>query len=368
MQIVSRTGLKMPDGPLLSRSGNFAALRALLLQDDGLFARQTLFLGNDYAKVDLQPSFGGGYVEFITVAENLFVVISDLDFVADTAFRYVGENWIRFSFNLSGSASLLFDGQDSARIEKQVSHLMLHPEGVVHSDHYFARTHCRWVSILCRKEHLTEILGFDPEAFPAELKRFVAYGEPSLYLNKRPLNRAMHRCVNEMFRKPSVVALRPLYLKAKAYEALYAYLEDFTADVEKRNRTEGLTRRDIDRLHEARSILDSDVAAEVALAGLARQVGLNRSKLSQGFHTLFGTTILDYNKMRRLATGYELLRNTDLSVSQIAERCGYRHVSSFSAAIKLQFGASPREMRAAPGEWSNVPAHAAAGQTTLLRK
>ncbi|MGH8309611.1 MAG: hypothetical protein ACRETX_07425, partial [Steroidobacteraceae bacterium] len=78
-------------------------MRNLLLQEDGRFARETLLLGNDYAKVDLQPSLGRGYVEFITVAENFVVVICELDFAADCAFKYLGENWIRFNFNLSGA-------------------------------------------------------------------------------------------------------------------------------------------------------------------------------------------------------------------------------------------------------------------------
>jgi AraC-like DNA-binding protein len=355
MLIVSRPALVMPDGPLLSRRNNFAVLRSLLTQEERPLARQTLLLGNDYARIDAEPVLARGYVEFVTVAENLIVVVSEMDFAADSAFRYLGENWIRFSFNLSGGASLLFDGLDRARIERGVSHLMLHPEGVVHTDVYFARSRTRWVSILCRKEHLIEILGFDPEAFPVELKRFLAYGEPSLYLNQRPLNRAMHRCVTDMFRTPSVQALRPLYLKGKAYEALYAYLDDFAADTRPRDRIAGLTRRDIDRLHEARSLLDSDATAEIALGDLARRLGLNRSKLSRGFHSLFGTTILEYSKSRRLAAAYELLRDTELSVTQVAERCGYRHVSTFSAAFKSQFRSSPREMRAAPEQWRRDP-------------
>ncbi|MGH8285700.1 MAG: helix-turn-helix domain-containing protein [Steroidobacteraceae bacterium] len=320
-------------------------MRNLLLQEDGRFARETLLLGNDYAKVDLQPSLGRGYVEFITVAENFVVVICELDFAADCAFKYLGENWIRFNFNLSGAASLLFDGRDNAQIERRTSHLMLHPEGVVHSDHYFGRTQGRWVSILCRREHLTQILGFDPEAFPPELMRFLAYGEPSPYLNTRPLNLAMYRCVTEIFRKPSVVALRPLYLKGKAYEALHAFLEDFARDAPGRDRAGGLSRRDIDRLHEARDILASSLEREIHLAQLARQVGLNRSKLSQGFHTLFGTTILDFSKTKRLEAACELLRSTDLTVGQVADRCGYRHISSFSAAFKAQFNRCPTEMR-----------------------
>ena len=345
MLVLSKPSIRPADGPLLSRNNNFAALRKFLQSDDGRFARETLLLGNDYAKIDLQPSLGRGYVEFITVAENFFIAISDLDFAADCAFRYLGENWIRFNFNLSGTATLLFDGSDTARIEQRMSHLMLHPEGVEHTDHYYARTQGRWVSILCRKEHLTEILGFDPEAFPTELKRFLAYGEPSLYLNRRPITAAMYRCVTEIFRKPSVVALRPLYLKGKAYEALYTFLEDFAADAAHRDHSTGLTRRDIDRLHEVRNLLERNTGTDIGLAQLSRHAGLNRTKLSQGFHALFGITILDFCRERRLEEAYRLLSETDLSVCQIAERCGYRHVSSLSAAFKSHFSHSPRSLR-----------------------
>lgn len=346
MLITSRANLARPDGPLLSRVGNFAALRDLLTHSDPHLAHETLLLGNDYARVEMQPGFARGYVEFIAVAENFFVTIQQLDFARNCAFHYPGENWIRFNFNLSGTASVLFDGRDGASIEQQTAHLMLHPEGVIHSDHYFHGSSGRWVSILCRKEHLTDIMGFDPEAFPRELRRFLADGEPSLYMAKRPISLAMLKCVNDFFRPTSTTALRPLFIKAKAYEAVYAFLEDCANDTRRSNSDSiPLSRRDIDRLHEARSLIESDPAGEIALAQLARRVGLNRSKLSQGFHRTFGVTILEFARVHRLNAAFELLRDTDLPVSQIAERCGYVHLSSFSAAFKNQFGISATNCR-----------------------
>lgn len=345
MLVVSRPSLRLPNGQLLSRANNFAALRELLAVDNGRFSRQTLLLGNDYARVELTPELGTGVVEFISVAENFFIAISELEFAADCAFKYLGENWIRFSFNLSGTAQMLFDGTRTASVESRMSHLLLHPEGVVHSDHYFGGSKGRWVSILCRKEHLTEIVGFDPEAFPQELKRFLAHGETSLYLNKRPINVPMYRCVTEMFRKPSVIALRPLYLKGKAYEALYTFLDDFAADTPRTERRLGLTRRDVDRLYEARALLERDPAQEIGLAQLSRQLGLNRTKLSQGFHALFGTTLFEFTRLKRMERAYELLRDSDLPIGQVAEQCGYQHASSFSAAFKAQYGRHPRSTR-----------------------
>jgi AraC-like DNA-binding protein len=343
--VVSKPAIRLPSGPLLSRANNFAALRDLLATDNGRFSSETLLLGNDYARVELRPELGRGVVEFISVAENFFIAISELEFAADCAFKYLGENWIRFSFNLSGTAQMLFDGRESATVESRMSHLLLHPEGVVHSDHYYGGSPGRWVSILCRKEHLTEIVGFDPEAFPQELKRFLAHGETSLYLNKRPLNVPMFRCVTEIFRKPSVIALRPLYLKGKAYEALYTFLDDFAADTPRTDRRQGLSRRDVDRLYEVRALLERDPSREIGLAHLSREVGLNRSKLSQGFHSLFGTTIFDFTRLKRMETAYELLRSSDLPIGQIAERCGYQHASSFSAAFRAQYGRRPRATR-----------------------
>jgi AraC family transcriptional regulator, transcriptional activator of the genes for pyochelin and ferripyochelin receptors len=329
---------------LLSRRDNFAALRSFFTRAEQQLARETPLLGDEYVKLDAVPGQGRGWLEFLTIADDFFLVVSQLT-TENADFNYIGENWIRFCFNVSGTQSLLFDGQSRGEIGQHTAHLMVHPEGVVHTDRYFACTQARWVSILCRREHLTGTLGFDPEAFPSGLRRYLVHGEPSLYVAQRPFNRALRDCIGQFFHTSSHAALRRLYLKAKAYEALYTFLEDCAADAVNPAAPLGLKRRDIDRLYEARAILQSDPAAEIHLAQLARRVGLNRNKLSRGFHVLFGTTILEFSRTCRLMAASELLRETDLDVQEVGRRCGYRHASSFSAAFKAQFRMSPAAAR-----------------------
>lgn len=329
---------------LLSRRDNFAALRSFFTRPDDPLARETSLLGEEYVKLDVVPKKGHGWLEFLTIADDFFLVVSQLT-TEDADFNYIGENWIRFCFNVSGTQSLLFDGQAGGEIGQHTTHLMVHPRGVVHTDRYFARAQARWVSILCRREHLTETLGFDADAFPSGLRRYLLHGEPSLYVTQRPFNRALHDCVGQFFHSSSNAALRRLYLKAKTYEVLYTFLEDCAADAVNPAAPLGLKRRDIDRLHEARAVLQSDPAAEIRLAQLARRVGLNRNKLSRGFHLLFGTTILEFSRTCRLTAACELLRETDLDVQEVGRRCGYRHASSFSAAFKARFRMSPATAR-----------------------
>jgi transcriptional regulator GlxA family with amidase domain len=50
----------------------------------------------------------------------------------------------------------------------------------------------------------------------------------------------------------------------------------------------------------------------------------------------------------RVFADLKLLRDSNLAITQVAERCGYGHVSTFSATFNEQFK-SRRTMRAALG-------------------
>ncbi len=47
----------------------------------------------------------------------------------------------------------------------------------------------------------------------------------------------------------------------------------------------------------------------------------------------------------RLEVSGSLLRDTDQSITEIAEHCGYRHKSHFAKAFSRCFGCTPREYR-----------------------
>lgn len=84
---------------------------------------------------------------------------------------------------------------------------------------------------------------------------------------------------------------------------------------------------------------------EWTLESLARHAGLSRSVFAQRFKTLLDQTPVDYLTRIRMARATRLLRSRELSVSEIAFRCGYKSDGAFHKAFKRLIGMSPREYR-----------------------
>lgn len=78
---------------------------------------------------------------------------------------------------------------------------------------------------------------------------------------------------------------------------------------------------------------------------LARQLDIHRSTLSRRFHHAVGVPIGEYLTRLRVQNALSLLRETLLSVAEIARRCGYDDPNYFSRLIRRHTGHSPLQFR-----------------------
>lgn len=102
---------------------------------------------------------------------------------------------------------------------------------------------------------------------------------------------------------------------------------------------------EVRKLSQARTILDESIEDPPSIAELGAMVGLNRRKLTEGFKKVFGETVAGYALELRMRKGDQLLRETEFSISEIAEMCGYEHANNFTLAFRRRFGASPSKVR-----------------------
>ncbi|MEM1142793.1 MAG: AraC family transcriptional regulator [Pseudomonadota bacterium] len=102
---------------------------------------------------------------------------------------------------------------------------------------------------------------------------------------------------------------------------------------------------EIRKLSQARTILEETTGEMPSIAKLSAMVGLNRRKLTEGFKRVFGETVAVYALEVRMRKGFQLLKDTRLSVQEIAEYCGYAHPHNFTIAFQRRFGCSPSQIR-----------------------
>jgi AraC-like DNA-binding protein len=99
------------------------------------------------------------------------------------------------------------------------------------------------------------------------------------------------------------------------------------------------------RVLEARDIIEQHLGHAATepldLAQLPQRVGLNRNKLLRGFHVLFGSSVRQYLRRRRMELARVLIVRGDMSLADVAARAGFQHSSNFSAAYRAFHGLPP---------------------------
>ncbi len=82
------------------------------------------------------------------------------------------------------------------------------------------------------------------------------------------------------------------------------------------------------------------------LPTLAREAGVSPAQLVKLFKRHLGTTPLRHVWTERTRRGVQLLRETGLSVAEVADRCGFQSPFHFSRWVRSLHGAPPRTVRA----------------------
>ena len=117
-----------------------------------------------------------------------------------------------------------------------------------------------------------------------------------------------------------------------------------------------MTAAEVAHLRRARDLVDRSYAQPLDVAALARRACVSPAHFSRRFKAAFGETPHQYVLSRRVERAQELLRNTDLSVSEICLEVGFRSLGSFSATFHRVAGVSPTAYRAgAAGLAPRVP-------------
>jgi AraC-like DNA-binding protein len=95
----------------------------------------------------------------------------------------------------------------------------------------------------------------------------------------------------------------------------------------------------------ALALLHRDIARRWTVDDLGREVGLSRSALADRFIRLIGAPPMHYLANWRMQVATQQLRNTSVSLAQVAEIVGYDSEAAFSRAFKKAFGTAPATWR-----------------------
>jgi transcriptional regulator GlxA family with amidase domain len=114
------------------------------------------------------------------------------------------------------------------------------------------------------------------------------------------------------------------------------------------------------RLLRAKDRMDAASDQEWPVSRLARVSGVSEAHFARSFKEAFGLPPHRYLLTRRIERAKALLRDSDLPISEIAFRTGYKSLGTFGRTFRDVTGESPGDLRArekaTPHDLESVPA------------
>jgi AraC family transcriptional regulator len=98
-------------------------------------------------------------------------------------------------------------------------------------------------------------------------------------------------------------------------------------------------------LNAARDMIHEEFQDDLTATAIARSVGVHPVTLARSYRSVFGTTVGEALRERRLHHGMRLLSDTELPITVIALTAGFADHSHFSRAFRQQFGTTPQQFR-----------------------
>lgn len=223
----------------------------------------------------------------------------------------------------TGCLDLLLDGQT---IHVGQGHGILLSPG--HREHFIfsgeRETHHSWFAI-------------HPKAVPPALKK-----EFHTFRGPIPFAGRMHTLL-ELSRRPLFGSLPEAPLEAGFYLGLgLALMCDFALAVRSGKKTDTAAEASLAKMEQ---FIWKEFASHLSLHDIARAVGVSRQHLLKLCRMHNKHTPMAQLYAARLEVATDLLRQTGLPISAVAEKCGFVSIFHFSRKFKQAYGESPAAWR-----------------------
>ncbi|MTE27712.1 helix-turn-helix domain-containing protein [Winogradskyella ouciana] len=136
-----------------------------------------------------------------------------------------------------------------------------------------------------------------------------------------------------------------LKMEAQIYQILSLHIQHYNRQSQGVPLPTSLVKSELKKIRKLGNKILKEPSLDYNLDDLSAECGLSQAKLQDGFKFLFSRTVTEYIRHVRLESARELMRTTDLNISQIVYTIGFTSRSYFSKIFKEKYGVTPNQFR-----------------------
>uniref|UniRef100_UPI003F6D895C helix-turn-helix domain-containing protein n=1 Tax=Polaribacter sp. TaxID=1920175 RepID=UPI003F6D895C len=174
---------------------------------------------------------------------------------------------------------------------------------------------------------------------------FVDTDHENRFSNYGALNLKMADLIKKLRNIKGKGMLRILKIESKVYEILSVHLQQHNKFITGVPLPTSLDKTELKIVRKFGNQIVKDPAKDYSLEDLSLKSGLTQAKLQDGFKFLYNRTVTEYIRHIRLESAKEMIKNTDLNISQIVYSIGFSSRSYFSKIFREKYGITPNQFK-----------------------
>ncbi|WP_062055376.1 helix-turn-helix transcriptional regulator [Aquimarina longa] len=133
--------------------------------------------------------------------------------------------------------------------------------------------------------------------------------------------------------------------KGRYYLILAKQIEKFCLEIDNNSNNSGLLKNELKMISEVSDFIKKHPEIQHSIKTLCLESGLSPAKLQEGFKFMFERTVSDFVRNVRLEKAENLIRTTELTISEIVYSIGLTSRSYFCKIFKKKYHYSPKEYK-----------------------
>ncbi|MDW8852389.1 AraC family transcriptional regulator [Flavobacterium sp. MMLR14_040] len=204
---------------------------------------------------------------------------------------------------------------------------------------YPGRTKFNSIFIGIDSEQLAKILGLHIDN---EIFKNIINSEQSI-LFEELISPKIQQVALEIIQAEVRDSLSDFFFKIKAEELIYLTLKELFK--RENPTTHALNQIDVQKIYKVRDLILTDINEPPVIKDLASQIGMSESKFKRLFKQIFGDSFFSYYQKFRMKEAARLLKENEMSVSQVGFSVGFSNLSHFAKVFEEHIGMKPKSFQ-----------------------
>jgi len=138
-------------------------------------------------------------------------------------------------------------------------------------------------------------------------------------------------------------SLSDFFFKIKAEELIFLTLKELFK--RENPTTHALNQIDVQKIYKVRDQILTEISEPPIIKDLASQIGMSESKFKRLFKQIFGDSFFSYYQKFRMKEAARLLKENEMSVSQVGFSLGFSNLSHFAKVFEQHTGTKPKSFQ-----------------------